>query len=44
MSRWNREPDEIRTDIAYAVGEDLDVVEHLRDRHHAEGWTRRVDA
>lgn len=38
MSRWNRDPDAIRMDIAYAAGEDLDVLEHLRQRHRAEGW------
>jgi hypothetical protein len=39
MSRWNRDPDEIRADIAYAVGEDLDIVEYLRQHHRAAGWS-----
>jgi hypothetical protein len=43
MSRWNRDPDEIRLDIAYATGEGLDVIEHLRGRHEAAGWTERAE-
>lgn len=38
MTRWNRDPDAIRRDIAYAVGEEMDVVEYLRQRHRATGW------
>jgi hypothetical protein len=39
MSRWKRDPDAIRADIAYAVGEDLDIIAQLRQQHHARGWT-----
>lgn len=33
MSRYGRDPDTIRQQIAYAVGNDLDILGNLRDQH-----------
>jgi len=41
MSRWSND-EEVRAEIAYAIGEDLDVLEHLKQRHKAQGWTPRA--
>lgn len=38
MSRWNRDSSDIQKDIAYAVGEDLDIITYLRQRHRLNGW------
>ncbi|WP_435175687.1 hypothetical protein [Halorussus sp. AFM4] len=38
MARWKRDADEIRADIAYAVGEDQDIISLLRAQHHGRGW------
>lgn len=32
-----RDPDEIREDIAYAVGEGLDIYEYLKQVHEVRG-------
>lgn len=36
MSRCGRDPDEIRLEIAYAIGEGRDPVEHIRRQKRAE--------
>lgn len=41
MSRYGRDTDEIDLDIAYAVGEGMDVLEYLREQHHVRGWNGR---
>jgi hypothetical protein len=41
MSRYGRSREEIDLDIAYAVGEGMDVVEYLRQQHRARGWNGR---
>lgn len=42
MSKWSRSPEATKADIAYAVGEDIDVIEHLKQQHHARGWNGGV--
>ena len=39
MSKWSRDPEETRADIAYAFGEGLDPIEYLKQQHEARGWT-----
>lgn len=38
MSRYGRDTEEIAGDIAYAVGEDMDVLEYLEQQTRARGW------
>jgi hypothetical protein len=38
MSRWSTDPDELGAEIAYALHEGIDVIEHLKRKHQAEGW------
>jgi len=38
MSRWTTDSDELGAEIAYALGEDLDPIEHLKRQHRAAGW------
>jgi len=38
MSRYGRDTDEISADIAYAIGEEMDVVEYLEQQTRARGW------
>ncbi|WP_168216313.1 hypothetical protein [Halorussus halobius] len=42
MSRW-KDADEIRREIAYAFGEDLDVLDYLQQQHRAAGWRARKE-
>ncbi|WP_179204593.1 hypothetical protein [Halobacterium hubeiense] len=44
MSRWNTPSDELGAEIAYALGEDLDVIEYLKQQHHAAGWNGPEEA
>lgn len=38
MSRWNTDADELGAELAYALSEDLDPIEYLKQRHRAQGW------
>lgn len=40
MARSGRDPDEIRLEIADAVGNGEDVIEHFRRLTRARGWSR----
>lgn len=43
MSRWGRDPEEIDLEIADAVGNDEDVVEHFRALTRARGFHGGTD-
>jgi hypothetical protein len=39
MSRYGRSADERRLEIAYAIGQGRDIVEHFRSLARARGWS-----
>jgi len=39
MSRYGRTPEQIRLEIAHAIGNGQDVVEHFRALTRAQGWS-----
>jgi len=39
MSKWGRSDEERALEIAYAIGNGIDPIEHLQHLTRARGWT-----